>query len=158
MVVCDFGMARRVHAPQSLMTRCGTPTYVSPEILKNHPHDESTDMWSIGVILYVLLVGYPPFQAKTHKDLFRRIRFGEYRFHGDDWNEISEGAQNLIKKLLVVDPFHRLTASHAADDEWITEACEIELGERNLSSSLDELRASVGKMRTSDVASYSLPH
>jgi len=62
--IADFGFARRVHSPLSLTTRCGTPTYVAPEILKNHPHDESADMWSVGVILYVLLIGYPPFMEK----------------------------------------------------------------------------------------------
>ena len=87
------------------MTRCGTPTYVSPEILKNHPHDESTDMWSIGVILYLLLVGYPPFREVHHRDLFKKIRFGEYSFYPDDWRDISEGAKDIIQKLLVVDPF-----------------------------------------------------
>ena len=142
-MLCDFGLARRVHTPQSLMTRCGTPTYVSPEILKNHPHDESTDMWSIGVLLYVLLVGYPPFQAVNHRDLFKLIRFGEFKFYKKDWNKISEDVKDLIKKLLVVDPSNCLTATDAANAEWIREACEKDLSERLLRGSLNEMRNSI---------------
>ncbi|KAI2514214.1 serine/threonine kinase [Fragilaria crotonensis] len=72
--IADFGFSRRVHTPQSLTTRCGTPTYVAPEILKNIPHDTKADMWSVGVITYVLLVGYPPFMEDKQQDLFRKIR------------------------------------------------------------------------------------
>ena len=56
--ICDFGYAKRVHVPQSLTTLCGSLHYVAPELLKNHPYDQSADMWSVGVIIYFLLVGY----------------------------------------------------------------------------------------------------
>ena len=140
------------------MTRCGTPTYVSPEILKNHPHDESTDMWSIGVILYLLLVGYPPFREVHHRDLFKKIRFGEYSFYPDDWREISGEAKDLIQKLLVVDPYHRLTASDMSKHEWICNTCEEHLMEADLSGSLNELRSSIEIRKASDIAITSLPH
>jgi len=117
--ISNFKFSRRVHTPQSLITRCGTPTYVAPEILKNHPHDEMVDMWSVGVIIYVLLVGYPPFMEERQKDLFRKIRQGEYGFDGKDWKKISKSAKKLIKSLLVVDPSHRMTAKKALTHKWI---------------------------------------
>ena len=56
--ICDFGFAKRVHMPQSLTTLCGSLHYVAPELLKNHPYDESADMWSVGVVIFFLLAGY----------------------------------------------------------------------------------------------------
>mmetsp|Transcript_19139 Transcript_19139/g.27673 ORF Transcript_19139/g.27673 Transcript_19139/m.27673 type:complete len:733 (+) Transcript_19139:108-2306(+) len=150
--VADFGFARRVHTPQSLVTRCGTPTYVAPEILKNHPHDTAADMWSVGVILYVLLVGYPPFMEDNQRVLFRKIRYGEYEFFKEDWEEISEEAKDLIQKLLVVDPLHRLTAREALRHYWIVGDNDDMLSSRSLSGSLSELQKSVGQSKLEDAA------
>jgi len=129
--ITNFKFARRVHTPQSLITRCGTPTYVAPEILKNQPHDEMVDMWSVGVIIYVLLVGYPPFMEEKQRDLFRKVRQGEYGFDGKDWKKVSKSAKKLIKKLLVVDPSRRLTARKALQQKWI-------MSEKSMSSTLND--------------------
>jgi Serine/threonine protein kinase len=118
--VSDFSFAKRVHTPKSLLTRCGTPTYVAPEILKNHPHDEMADMWSVGVIIFVTLVGYPPFIEEDQRVLFRKIRLGEYSFLNEDWDSISKEAKNFITKLLVVDPDQRWTASRSLRHKWFT--------------------------------------
>lgn len=115
--VSDFTFSRRVHTPKSLFTRCDTPTYAAPEILKNHPHDESCDMWSIGVIIFVSLVGYPPFIEEDQRVLFRKIRLGEYSFFDEDWVGISKESRDLISSLLVVDPDQRLSASQAIRHE-----------------------------------------
>lgn len=120
VVLCDFGFACRVHTPRSLTTRCGTPTYVAPEILKNIPYDQAVDMWSVGVILYVLLCGQPPFADDNQTKLFEKIRVGEWKFTGDVWQFVSDDAKNLIQKLLVVDPAKRLTAQQALQSEWLT--------------------------------------
>lgn len=117
--LADFGFACRVHTPQSLTTRCGTPTYVAPEILKNIPYDQSSDMWSVGVILFVLLVGYPPFASENQNVLFQRIRTADYTFREADWKNISPEAKDLVKHLLVVDPIQRWTAKMALDCEWL---------------------------------------
>ena len=75
----DFGFAKRLaDAPEGLRTRCGTPAFVAPEILLGVPYGSSVDCWSCGVILYLLLGGYPPFQAENSKALFRKIRAADY--------------------------------------------------------------------------------
>lgn len=140
MKVADFGFAKRVHTPKSLISRCGTPTYVAPEILKNHPHDCSADMWSVGVIIYVLLVGYPPFMEENQRVLFRKIRMGDYEFYPEDWNDISTSAKELIQSLLVVDPTKRMIAKDALCHEWICDLNDDDLSMRDLSGSLSELR------------------
>lgn len=117
--LADFGHACRVHAPQSITTRCGTPTYVAPEILKNIPYDNSCDLWSIGVLLFVMLVGYPPFTEERQQDLFLKIRCGEYNFIESDWDHISQDAKDLIKALLQAEPSKRYTATEALNCPWI---------------------------------------
>ncbi|GFH58735.1 ribosomal protein S6 kinase alpha-1/2/3/6 [Chaetoceros tenuissimus] len=143
--IADFSFARRVHTPKSLFTRCGTPTYVAPEILKNHPHDESADMWSVGVIAFVALVGYPPFIEEDQRVLFRKIRLGEYCFYDEDWEGISADARDLISKLLIVDPDHRCTASQAINHKWIT-GDDSGLSTRDISASLKKLKTSMGSI------------
>ena len=138
--IADFGFSRRVHTPQSLTNRCGTPTYVAPEILKNIPHDTKADMWSVGVIIYVLLVGYPPFMEDKQADLFRKIRSGEYEFFEEDWEGISEEAKDLIKSLLVTDPLQRLTAVQALENPWFEDGNDNRLSSRSLTGSLRIIR------------------
>lgn len=116
--LADFGFAIRVHTPQSLTTRCGTPTYVAPEVLKNIPYDQSADMWSVGVILFVLLVGYPPFASENQNVLFQKIRTADYTFRANDWAGISSEAKELIANLLVVDPTQRWTARQSLECAW----------------------------------------
>mmetsp|Transcript_11164 Transcript_11164/g.26867 ORF Transcript_11164/g.26867 Transcript_11164/m.26867 type:complete len:729 (+) Transcript_11164:171-2357(+) len=131
--LADFGFACRVHTPQSLTTRCGTPTYVAPEILKNIPYDQSADMWSVGVILYVLLVGYPPFASENQNLLFQKIRTADYQFRESEWAGISDDAKEVIKNLLVVDPLQRWTAKYALAANWF-KADEKEMEGTDLSS------------------------
>lgn len=124
IVISDFGFGCRVHANQSLTTRCGTPSYVAPEVLKNAPYDQSVDMWSIGVILYVLLCGNPPFVDENQTELFRKIRMSEWKFRGEEWDSVSNEAKDLIRGLLVANPVQRLTATQALQCAWLTDAGE----------------------------------
>jgi serine/threonine protein kinase len=119
IVISDFGFSCRVHQPMSLTTRCGTPSYVAPEVLKNAPYDQSVDMWSIGVITYVLLCGYPPFADQNQSDLFRRIRMSNWKFRGEEWDNISDDAKDFIRGLLVANPIQRLTATKALQCKWV---------------------------------------
>ena len=120
-------------------------TYVAPEILKNIPYDQSADMWSVGVILYVLLVGYPPFADNNQSVLFQKIRVGDFTFHKADWDGISEDAVDLIKHLLVVDPLQRWTAKQALDSAWIKK--EDKALDKELTASLEAIKRSKRKFK-----------
>mmetsp|Transcript_37541 Transcript_37541/g.55271 ORF Transcript_37541/g.55271 Transcript_37541/m.55271 type:complete len:330 (+) Transcript_37541:292-1281(+) len=117
--IADFGFAKKCPTKECLLTQCGTPGYVAPEILEGSAYDVRADMWSVGVILYILLGGYPPFLESNQRELFRKIRAGEYEFHDEYWSSVSQDAKNLISSLLVVNPNERLTAVDALLDGWI---------------------------------------
>lgn len=114
-------------------------SYVAPEILKGHPYDQSVDMWSVGVIIYVALVGYPPFLEQNQRVMLDKIRHGNYEFYEEDWRSISEHARNLIQNLLKVDPDRRLSASQALGHDWIAHIEADELVKTHLQGSLDKL-------------------
>jgi calcium/calmodulin-dependent protein kinase I len=136
--IADFGFAKKVYAPNSLTTQCGTPGYVSPEILEGRPYDTRADMWSVGVILYILLGGYPPFIENNQRDLFRKIRRGDYEFHEEYWGTVSSEAKELISSLLTVDPEVRLSAQDALENPWIRFDDEL-LAQRDLGGTLTTL-------------------
>lgn len=145
--VGDFGFARRVHTPQSLTTRVGTPTYVAPEILKNIPHDERVDVWSVGVTAHVLLVGYPPFMEDDQQVQFQKIRTGDWRFYPDDWAHVSSEAKEFVLGLLQVDPADRWTVDQALRSRWIQEHPS-RLSAIDLTDSLRVLREKKKRLRT----------
>lgn len=144
--IADFGFAKKVYEPNSLTTQCGTPGYVAPEILEGTPYDERADMWSVGVILYILLGGYPPFIESTQRDLFRKIRRGEYEFHEEYWGTVSGEAKDLISSLLTVDPKVRLTAEQALENGWIL-GDDAKLANRDLGANLEKFRNFNGKRK-----------
>ena len=137
-VIVDFGLSTNVDVPQYLFFRCGTPGYVAPEILEGTPYDERADMWSVGVILYILLGGYPPFIESTQRDLFRKIRKGEYEFHEEYWGTVSSEAKDLISRLLTVDCKKRLTADQALENGWIL-GDDVKLASKDLGANLKKL-------------------
>merc|ERR1712216_730821 len=97
----------------------GTPGYVAPEILRNQGYDGGVDMWSMGVILYILLCGFPPFYEEDLPALFEQIIEGRYDFPSPWWDQISENAKDLVKKLLTVDPKKRFTAEQTLQHPWV---------------------------------------
>lgn len=97
-------------------------------------------MWSVGCLLYMLLGGYPPFQDKNPKALFRKIRGADFCFHQATWGNVSIEAKKLIANLLVVDPMHRFTAQQALDSKWFMMTPK-QLKSHNLSASLGEIRS-----------------
>merc|ERR1719491_1856930 len=137
--IADFGFAKRVIQPKSLTTQCGTPGYVASEILEGKPYDTKADMWSIGVIVYILLGGYPPFIETNQRTLFRKIRKGQYEFHEEYWGQVSEDAKDLIRNLLTVDPDQRIDSSQALADKWIG-ADAAKLASLDLGSGLAQLK------------------
>ncbi len=124
--IVDFGLAR-IHGPFDENDICGTPMYVAPEVLGT-PGPNGTkgakavtiavDMWAAGVILFMLLAGYAPFNAEPDSALFSLIRKGGFNFNDPAWNDVSKDAKELIKALLVVNPSARLTASAALRHAW----------------------------------------
>lgn len=92
--VSDFGLARVLDSKSQLMsTVCGTPAYLAPEILKNEKYGPSCDCWSLGVILYVILCGYPPFGDEANDEMFQKIKNGEVSFPSPEWDEISDNGK-----------------------------------------------------------------
>ena len=147
MKLCDFGFARRVHTPNSITHRVGTPTYVAPEVLKNIPHDERVDMWSVGVTMHVLLVGYAPFMEDDQLKLFAKIKRGEWRFHRQDWKHISEDAKDLVRALLVIDPVERMTVDEALRCPWIMQRGD-DLSSIELHGSMSSIRSQRQNLRS----------
>lgn len=139
--IADFGFAKKAVTPCSLTTQCGTPGYVAPEILEGVPYDTKADMWSLGVIMYILLGGYPPFIESNQKELFRKIRKGQYEFHEEYWSPVSNEAKDLISSLLTVDPSKRLSADAAMNNPWIRSIDEKLLEDKDLGKNLSALRA-----------------
>lgn len=104
----DFGLAARLDfTGERRKTICGTPNYLAPEIIANLGHSYEVDVWSLGVVVYTLLYGRPPFETSDVKKTYKRIRECQYTFNDDIM--VSSNAKNLIAKLLVVDPSKRLT-------------------------------------------------
>jgi len=118
--LADFGFAKCVPKDGKLLTGCGTPRYVAPEIIAGCGHDTKVDMWSIGVIIYILLSGYAPFGGKPRSVLFERILRGKFNFHEQYWKNISICAKDLIKQLLTTNPNKRINAHDALKHEWMS--------------------------------------
>jgi calcium/calmodulin-dependent protein kinase I len=117
--ITDFGLAKFKGSQESMTTACGTPGYVAPEVLKNEPYDKMVDMWSLGVILYILLCGFPPFYHESTANLYKQIKKGEYDFPDPYWTEVSADAKDLVRKLLTVNPKKRLDADGVLAHPWI---------------------------------------
>mmetsp|Transcript_113567 Transcript_113567/g.355171 ORF Transcript_113567/g.355171 Transcript_113567/m.355171 type:complete len:512 (-) Transcript_113567:430-1965(-) len=116
----DFGLSCKFQKGQVLTTRAGTPYYVAPQVL-NGKYDEKSDLWSCGVIMYVLLCGYPPFFGETDAEVLTKVRLGNFAFNASDWKNITENAKNLIRQLLQMSPKSRITAQNALKHVWILE-------------------------------------
>ncbi|XP_002916202.1 serine/threonine-protein kinase 33 isoform X1 [Ailuropoda melanoleuca] len=120
--VTDFGLAVKKHGRSEAMLQatCGTPIYMAPEVTNAHDYSQQCDIWSIGVIMYILLCGEPPFLASSEEKLFELIRKGELRFEDPVWESVSDRAKSVLKQLMKVDPAHRITAKELLDNQWIT--------------------------------------
>ncbi|XP_069848797.1 calcium/calmodulin-dependent protein kinase type II delta chain-like, partial [Dipodomys merriami] len=97
----------------------GTPGYLSPEVLRKDPYGKPVDMWACGVILYILLVGYPPFWDEDQHRLYQQIKAGAYDFPSPEWDTVTPEAKDLINKMLTINPAKRITASEALKHPWI---------------------------------------
>lgn len=117
--IADFGFAKKVTSDYCLTTQCGSPEYVAPEILIGSSYGTKADMWSIGVIIYILLGGYAPFMENNQNALFFKIKRAEYEFHDRYWAGISDEAKELISNLICINPEKRMSASEALESSWM---------------------------------------
>ena len=118
--IADFGFARRVITDNGCRTLCGTPGYLAPEILERWPaYDTKCDLWGVGVILFLLLGGYLPFEDDEEDKVFEKTRNGQYFFHPSYWKTVSKQAKNFVTKVLTINPKKRYSASEALEDEWM---------------------------------------
>ncbi|XP_046823615.1 calcium/calmodulin-dependent protein kinase type II delta chain isoform X10 [Vespa crabro] len=118
--LADFGLAIEVSGEsQAWFGFAGTPGYLSPEVLKKEPYGKPVDIWACGVILYILLVGYPPFWDDDQHRLYAQIKAGSYDYPSPEWDTVTPEAKNLINQMLTVNPSKRITANEALKHPWI---------------------------------------
>ncbi|XP_044011098.1 calcium/calmodulin-dependent protein kinase type II alpha chain isoform X8 [Aphidius gifuensis] len=118
--LADFGLAIEMQGDaQAWYGFAGTPGYLSPEVLKKEPYGKPVDIWACGVILYILLVGYPPFWDEDQHRLYGQIKAGAYDYPSPEWDTVTPEARNLINQMLTVNPSRRITASEALRHPWI---------------------------------------
>jgi calcium-dependent protein kinase len=116
--VIDFGVSGKYTKGTKMREKYGTPYYIAPEVLGRN-YDEKCDVWSSGVILYILLCGYPPFNGSSDVEIMNNVKIGKYVFDDLEWLHISAAAKNLITKMLLYDPKKRPSAKECYGDTWI---------------------------------------
>jgi len=116
--IIDFGLACTFERGNPMTTKAGTAYYVAPEVLKGE-YDERCDIWSAGVISFILLCGYPPFAGDTDPEILRKVREGIFEFKSPEWDPISQGAKNLVTQMLTVDPSLRPAAESLLSSPWL---------------------------------------
>ncbi|KAL1265551.1 hypothetical protein QQF64_003578 [Cirrhinus molitorella] len=118
--IADFGLSKIIDEQVTMKTVCGTPGYCAPEILRGNAYGPEVDMWSVGVILYILLCGFEPFfDPRGDQYMYSRILNCDYEFVSPWWDEVSLNAKDLVSKLIVLDPHKRLTVKQALEHPWV---------------------------------------
>jgi len=127
--ITDFGLARRLPHDSDVIT-CdleGAPLYLAPETILADPIGTAVDIWACGVILFLLLVGYPPFWQNDDRKLMSMIVEGRYNMAARYWDQVSDDATDLVKRMLVIHPHKRVTALKALNHPWITDFVETDI-------------------------------
>jgi len=117
--ITDFGLSKDFSSDGKMITSCGTATYVAPEVLLGTGYDTQCDVWSVGVITYILLSAHIPFDGEDEAEMFERILSATYAFPSPMWDGISAEAKDFISKIFVVDPKKRITVSDAMEHSWL---------------------------------------
>ena len=113
----DWGCAQTIKSAKQSKQADGTTYYIAPEVLKGE-YDEKCDIWACGVIFYILLCGYPPFNGETDDEIYEAVLSGKFQFPEEDWGQVSQDAKDLIKKMLTKDPKKRISALYSMQDVW----------------------------------------
>lgn len=118
--LADFGLARRLPHDSDVIScdASGAPLFLAPETILEEMIGQPVDMWACGVILFILLVGYPPFWSSNDEKLLLSILQGRYTMPSPYWDSVSEEAKDVVRRLIVVEPSERLTASEALNHPW----------------------------------------
>mmetsp|Transcript_16104 Transcript_16104/g.40721 ORF Transcript_16104/g.40721 Transcript_16104/m.40721 type:complete len:603 (-) Transcript_16104:480-2288(-) len=141
LMVADFGFAKLRDTGEMMKTMCGSPVYVAPEVISRVGYNTKCDMWSIGVILYILLCGYPPFLGRTIKDTMRLVKRADLQFPNEDWDRVSGEAKDLIRKLIVPDPAKRLSATEMLEHDWMSKVAMGRVKSLNITEKLRKFTA-----------------
>ena len=140
--IADFGLARFFADDSQLRTICGSPLYVAPEILdigaNMETYTPAVDMWSIGVMLYILLSGNSPFENEDEQSLFQMIRLGEYSMDDHLWDHVSDEAKDCVQRLLTVNTSVRMTITQALEHPWVL--CSTKSKDTTLSDTLSSVK------------------
>lgn len=158
--LADFGFAKTVEKKNGCRTLCGTPGYLAPEILERWPaYDVKCDVWSVGVILFLLLGGYLPFDDDDEEKVFDRTRNGQYDFRPRYWKNISNGAKDLVSQCLTINPSKRVDATQALEHEWMAvreselEGHKVNVDKlKNLIKAKRKMKAAINTVRNSVIA------
>jgi calcium-dependent protein kinase len=131
--IIDFGMSRKFTNQKKMTKLIGTPYFIAPEVL-NESYDELCDVWSIGVIMYILLCGKPPFNGTSNEEIFSKIQSEQLNFEGNVWKSISKSAKNLLKKALKKDPKDRININEFYYHPWITTRSQNLIPDKDIAS------------------------
>ena len=120
--LADFGLAYILSPDALVSTACGTPGYIAPEVLNNTGYGKEVDMWALGVVMFILLSGCPPFFDDSIQNLFKLIRSGTFQFYQPEFDSVSDDAKDMIRRLLWVDKDARMTSGQVMDHPWMKTA------------------------------------
>ncbi|GAB1606191.1 calcium/calmodulin-dependent protein kinase type IV [Argonauta hians] len=118
--IADFGLSKIMTSNTLSMSMCGTPSYCAPEVLQGSMYSFPADVWSAGVILFILLAGYEPFFASNDHKIYKRIIRIDWKFESPWWDDVSSNSKDLISKILIRDPAKRPTSTEALQHPWVT--------------------------------------
>jgi len=121
--ICDFGFGKQLRAENGLLTTpCYTANFVAPEVLRKQGYDASVDIWSLGVLLYIMLSGKTPFAngpTDSPEEILKRINGSKFQLDSGNWSSVSEDAKDLVKRMLDIEPRNRPTAAQVCHHPWM---------------------------------------
>lgn len=123
----DFGLSKNATQKELMQSTTGTPYYMAPEVFTDEKYTSAVDIWSLGVVMYILLVGYRPFSGDNLAQIKKKIISGDVEFYPRDWNQVSSDAKRLVKAMMTPDPKKRLTAEEALKQPWFGLITDIKL-------------------------------